>query len=197
MRLPLALAALLLPLAGCAGDPDAAAEDPDALASPAPAASATATAPDAPAAPAFDEVDLPFEREGRTWTTACVIVQPVAGRCQHVAEGSAITEWLPEGEPLAALAGTITWSEGNAELGIGLVVEAADGSLALASPDHYASGPSPLAFAFDLRGVEPDGGRVGFHVASYTGAGTPEAHVDVSPGQDWALDGTLTVLRPT
>lgn len=197
LRPALAAAALLLtlPLAGCADGPEPSSPEGDTgpTASTGPAAS---TAPAAPPEPALVEVALPFEREGRTWTTACVVVQPVAGHCQHVAQGSAVTEWLPEGEGgLAALAGAITWSDGNAELGIGLVVEAEDGSVAMHSPDHYASGPSPLAFAFDLRGLEASG-RVGFHVASYTGTGTPEAHADVSPGQDWALAGTLTVLRP-
>ena len=119
------------------------------------------------------------------------MVPPVVGQCQHVAEGSALTEPLPAGEPVLRFRGTLAWSEGNTVVGIGVVT--GEGQDVAMVEGAYAEGPSPLAFDFDLSAAANQ--TLGFHVASYANVGAGPANAGVSPGQDWSLDGTLTVLR--
>jgi hypothetical protein len=155
----------------------------------APAGTSTTGAPEPAPEAANRTSDIPYSFQGRTWTTACVFAQPAVGRCQHLAEGSALTEPFPA-ERIVRIQGTLGWTGGNEVMGIGLVWEE-DGQL-MASGEAYAEGPSPLAFDWDVAALSDR--SLAYHVASYVSAGVPQAHVDASPGQDWSLEATLTAL---
>lgn len=179
-------------LAGCTGQeapqPPADGGEGTTSVTPVPAANASVAPVAAPPAP----VDVAFAASGRTWTTACVVAPPAVGQCQHLAEGSALTEPLPGGEPVVRFRGTLTWEDGNEVVGIGVV--AGEGDDVTMVEGAYAEGTSPLAFDFDLSAAA--NATLGFHVASYANVDAGAANVGVSPGQDWTLEGTLTVLRP-
>jgi hypothetical protein len=191
--LPAILAVLAVALAGCSegGGGAAPAATPSATGTAGPTDAAVAPPADAGAAAVAVAVDVPLERSGRTWTTACIVVQPAVGQCQHVAEGSPVTEPIPGGERVLRFRGTLTWTEGNEVVGIGVV--AGEGDDVRMVEGAYADGPSPLAFDFDLSAAAS--ATLGFHVASYANVGAGPANAGVSPGQDWTLAGTLTVLR--
>jgi hypothetical protein len=183
------LVLLALVAAGCSGPatPESA-PSPTASATPPPTTNPPSNATEPPAEV---ETEVPYERSGTTWTTVCVGIPPAVGQCRHLQEGSDLTEFLPEGGTVSRFQGTLAWSGGNERMGIGIVYE--EGETLAASTDDYAEGPSPLAFDFDVADLA--GKRLGYHVASYVSAGVPQAHVDASPGQDWQLQGTLTVLK--
>jgi hypothetical protein len=192
------LAIAMVALAGCStardpgGDAPAATTGATGTASTSGPANATGTSPaDAPPTNRTAAVDVPLERAGRTWTTACVVVPPAVGQCRHVAEGSALTEPLPGGEPVLRFRGTLTWADGNEVVGIGVV--AGEGDDVMMVEGAYAEGASPLEFDFDVSAAA--NATLGFHVASYANVGAGPANAGVSPGQDWRLAGTLTVLR--
>ena len=192
LLLPL-LAVAMASMAGCSTE-DGQGEGASSTTTSADSASSSTNATEAPgtdATAAATAVDVPLDRAGRTWTTACVVVQPVVGQCQHAAEGSPLTEPLPGGEPVLRFRGTLTWADGNEVVGIGVV--AGEGDDVAMVEGAYADGPSPLEFDFDLSAAA--NATLGFHVASYANVGAGPANAGVSPGQDWALAGTLTVLR--
>jgi hypothetical protein len=178
-------------LAGCADSREPSAPAP--AADPAGVAEAAPPAPGAAPqhAPAPAPAEEPLERHGRTWTTACLVLQPVVGQCQHVAEGSPLTEPLPGGNPVLRFRGTLTWAGGNEVAGIGVV--SGEGDDVAMVEGAYAEGPSPLAFDFDLSAAA--NATLGFHVASYANVGAGGANAGVSPGQEWAIAGVVTVLR--
>ena len=184
MRIAVLLTALLA--AGCSSPPEGEPAEPSTSTAPTASASSVPAPPPAPATP----WDIPYSFSGRTWTTACAFAQTVGGHCQHVAEGSNLTEPLPD-EPVVRVRGTLTWSDGNEEVGIGLVWE--EGGEIQFDPAFYAEGTSPLSFDWEVPHLADK--DLAYHVASYVSAGAPEAHVDASPGQDWQLEAVLTVLE--
>lgn len=186
MRL-LTVAALAAVLAGCSS-PEPSTDLPATSTAPAAESEQPSPTPDPPAPRANTTRDLAYSFEGRTWTTACVVAQPAVGECRHVQEGTNHTQPFPAARILR-IQGTLTWSDGNEVVGIGLVWE--EGGSIQADREFYAEGTSPLAFDWNVTRVADKG--LAYHVASYVNAGPPEAHASASPGQDWRLHAMLTV----
>jgi hypothetical protein len=190
----LTLAALVaaVAFAGCAGK-DAPADD-GAAPAPADAAAATSTAAPAPetvvATRAAEET--PIHVEGTTSTGACAYVLG-QGACRFENGDHSFVE-LTGGAPMR-FAGGLTWTATtphSQELSVYVLHQREDGYYWFDESSPIATGPSPLAFDFDLGKYNET--QVAFGVSDTQGAGAVVGYAAASTSQDFVLDGTFTSL---
>lgn len=198
-RLLLALlATAALAFSGCSGK-DAGAGSAD----PIPAAPAPSTGDMAQAAAAPQTVvatraaeETPVHVEGTTYTGACAYAMG-EGTCEWENGDHAFGELGKDGQP-ARFAGTLAWTAATPatqELSLYVLHQRDDGYYWFDDSSPMASGPSPLAFDFDLSRYADT--HVAFSISSASGEGLVVAYAAAGASQGFTLDGTFTsiVLR--
>ena len=186
-----ALLLLALAVSGCAGkDPGQEPPSPaDAAAAPGPAASETVVA-------TRSAVETPVHVEGSTYTGGCAYAMG-QGTCRWENGDHAFVELGKDGEP-SRFAGTVTWSAATPdaqEMSVYVFHLRDDGYYWLDDESPMATGPSPLAFDFDLSEYKDT--QVAFGVSDAQGTGLLVAYASAGTSQAFAVDGAYTsiVLR--
>lgn len=195
--LPVLLLLTALAFAGCAGKDSPAEDTADGTlgGAPGPAASdGPAAAPEAVVATRAAE-DQPIHVEGTTSTGGCAYAAG-QGACRYENGDHSFLE-LEGGEP-SRFAGTLAWTATtpySQEMSVYVLHKEDDGYYWFDDASPIRSGPSPLAFDFDLH--KYNGTQVAFGVSNVKGEGALVAWASAGVSQDFTLDGTFTsiVLR--